>query len=517
MILNKLVFVIRPSGSGKLEFVEPFTRDFKLTANSINRDIFYVVAPFAADTYVKATFKSKEQAEKGENVSLRFSELEPKDIINDNLGGFNLIEDWFVWEGKVPSKALGYVSAHRGNEIGLSISFEEKTVPRVPVGVELKGEIVKLDDLDGEGAYVIKVPALEYDTEEYAFYKDLLILDNEEEITIKKSIIRRLGTITEHYYVDPNVYDEGWEQIPDEDYEFIPDLIMATGDNKSDIKLIYLSLESLDDKVLVLEQHAIDTDIELNRLYLDIITKFNSKVDKTTRINDIEIQDGATIHSKDVPFSDSNVKLELERLENDKADKVELEPINNELLRLEQDKAVKTEVVSDIQAHNDNAEAHPHILNLISQIPKFDIKIVTELPITNISTTTIYVLDNEEWIYVDNNWEKLGSFDVNIEDYYTKVEIDGKLVLINNELEQLEERVETNETDIQTNTNDIIDLQTNKQDKLVAGNNISIVGNTISASGGGGNSNNPDGVTIVLNEDDKLEVNLKHIMNGGYL
>ena len=320
MILNKLVFVIRPSGSGKLEFVEPFTRDFKLTANSINRDIFYVVAPFAADTYVKATFKSKEQAEKGENVSLRLSELEPKDIINDNLGGFNLIEDWFVWEGKVPSKALGYVSAHRGNEIGLSISFEEKTVPRVPVGVELKGEIVKLDDLDGEGAYVIKVPALEYDTEEYAFYKDLLILDNEEEITIKKSIIRRLGTITEHYYVDPNVYDEGWEQIPDEDYEFIPDLIMATGDNKSDIKLIYLSLESLDDKVLVLEQHAIDTDIELNR------------------------------------------------------------------------------------------------------------------------------------------------------------------------------------------------LQTNKQDKLVAGNNISIVGNTISA-----NSNEPDGVTIVLNEDDKLEVNLKHIMNGGYL
>ncbi len=50
-------------------------------------------------------------------------------------------------------------------------------------------------------------------------------------------------------------------------------------------------------------------------------------------------------------------------------------------------------------------------------------------------------------------------------------------------------------------------LETSKQDKLVPGANITInpITNVISASGGG-NSYEPDGVTIVLNEDDELEV-----------
>jgi|LSQX01.1.fsa_nt_gb hypothetical protein len=65
---------------------------------------------------------------------------------------------------------------------------------------------------------------------------------------------------------------------------------------------------------------------------------------------------------------------------------------------------------------------------------------------------------------------------------------------------------------------DKTNLETTKQDKLVAGANITIDPNTnVISAIGGGNSSNPDGVTIVLNEDDKLEVNLKHIMNGGYL
>ena len=42
------------------------------------------------------------------------------------------------------------------------------------------------------------------------------------------------------------------------------------------------------------------------------------------------------------------------------------------------------------------------------------------------------------------------------------------------------------QTQITTNSNDISALQTNKQDLLVAGGNINIVGNTISSSGGGG-------------------------------
>ena len=93
--------------------------------------------------------------------------------------------------------------------------------------------------------------------------------------------------------------------------------------------------------------------------------------------------------------------------------------------------------------------------------------------------------------------------------------------ILQNDLTQLDERVSVVENDLTLIDERVDSIDSRKQDKLIAGENITINPNTntISASGGSGgdNSNNPDGVTIVLNEDDKLEVNLKNIMNGGYL
>lgn len=81
-------------------------------------------------------------------------------------------------------------------------------------------------------------------------------------------------------------------------------------------------------------------------------------------------------------------------------------------------------------------------------------------------------------------------------------------------------KIATIEEDIVSLQEKTIELESGKQEKLIAGENITIdENNVISASGngGGGNGYEPDGITIVLNEDDKLEVNLKDIMNGGYL
>ena len=56
----------------------------------------------------------------------------------------------------------------------------------------------------------------------------------------------------------------------------------------------------------------------------------------------------------------------------------------------------------------------------------------------------------------------------------------------------------------------LLELKDQEQDQRL--DNIeSVIGN------GGGKGYEPDGATIVLNEDNKLEVNLKDIMNGGYL
>lgn len=66
----------------------------------------------------------------------------------------------------------------------------------------------------------------------------------------------------------------------------------------------------------------------------------------------------------------------------------------------------------------------------ISSIPKFSISVVTELPTTNISTTTVYLVKNAddegnlytEYIYV-NGWEKLGEqrIEVNTDEIWTAI------------------------------------------------------------------------------------------------
>lgn len=70
-----------------------------------------------------------------------------------------------------------------------------------------------------------------------------------------------------------------------------------------------------------------------------------------------------------------------------------------------------------------------------STTPKFSIKVVTELPTTNISETTIYLLKTgeedsnlySEYIYVNNKWELLGTQKMDLSNYYTKEEVDKML------------------------------------------------------------------------------------------
>lgn len=74
--------------------------------------------------------------------------------------------------------------------------------------------------------------------------------------------------------------------------------------------------------------------------------------------------------------------------------------------------------------------------SLIGAISTIDIRVVEELPTTDISTTTIYLVpietseENnvyEEYIYVNNSWELIGTTQVDLSDYYTKTQVDGLL------------------------------------------------------------------------------------------
>ena len=68
------------------------------------------------------------------------------------------------------------------------------------------------------------------------------------------------------------------------------------------------------------------------------------------------------------------------------------------------------------------------IKNSISTIPKFAISVVSELPTSDISTTTVYLLNSgsdtqnvyTEYIYVNNAWEKLGEQKLDLSGYALK-------------------------------------------------------------------------------------------------
>ena len=73
------------------------------------------------------------------------------------------------------------------------------------------------------------------------------------------------------------------------------------------------------------------------------------------------------------------------------------------------------------------------IENSLTQITSFKYEIVDELPIENISLSTIYLILSEkseeiniydEYIYVNNNWELIGTTKIDLTNYYTKDEVD---------------------------------------------------------------------------------------------
>lgn len=89
-----------------------------------------------------------------------------------------------------------------------------------------------------------------------------------------------------------------------------------------------------------------------------------------------------------------------------------------------------------------NTYNRTEIDNKISTIPKFNIKVVPSLPTSDISTGTIYikVTGSEsqnlytEYIYVNNNWEKLGTQTLDLSGYALKTEVPTKLSELTNNI-----------------------------------------------------------------------------------
>ena len=90
---------------------------------------------------------------------------------------------------------------------------------------------------------------------------------------------------------------------------------------------------------------------------------------------------------------------------------------------------------SELRTLINNRYTKQEVDNMISVIPKFAITVVNELPIEDISTTTVYLLPNsggetsnlyDEYIYT-TQWEKLGTQTVDLSDYPTISEMNSAI------------------------------------------------------------------------------------------
>lgn len=123
----------------------------------------------------------------------------------------------------------------------------------------------------------------------------------------------------------------------------------------------------------------------------------------------------------------------------DKSVDITIPAAKTKLSQLTNDTGFITKAVSDLVNYYKKAETYTkaEVDSKVSAIPKFDIKVVQQLPTTGISKTTIYLVktgaqtDNlfTEYIRVadgsTDKWEKLGEQKVDLSGYLTKAEAAG--------------------------------------------------------------------------------------------
>ena len=90
---------------------------------------------------------------------------------------------------------------------------------------------------------------------------------------------------------------------------------------------------------------------------------------------------------------------------------------------------------TELREEIDDRYTKAEVDNMISVIPKFAIAVVNELPVSDISTTTVYLVPNnsgetsnlyDEHIYT-TQWEKLGTQTVDLSDYPTTSEMNAAI------------------------------------------------------------------------------------------
>lgn len=247
--------------------------------------------------------------------------------------------------------------------------------------------------------------------------------------------------------------------------KIIGERLSDTVDEVSDIGNKVASTET---KISELEQSTTNAFAEINNNINNINTELDDKASLTeentfTGKQNFESEvlfDGVAEHSKDVKLTDSQLvimdttsgfttKVSADKITKDENIEISLPDKSGTLLTNNDNVAYRNEIpdvsefitraVNDLINYYTKSEVDTTVKGLqaqISAIPKFAISVVNELPSTNISETTIYLLKTSttetgnlytEYIYINNSWESLGTQTLDLSEYAKESWVEEKI------------------------------------------------------------------------------------------
>lgn len=107
--------------------------------------------------------------------------------------------------------------------------------------------------------------------------------------------------------------------------------------------------------------------------------------------------------------------------------------------------------INDDEATSVTTFSSEKIMQMIDAINEFAISIESELPTENIDTHTIYFIPKEgsesgdvydEYIFINNEWEHIGSTEIDLSNYYTTEQVDEIQRVADEKIEELQTEVD---------------------------------------------------------------------------
>lgn len=198
---------------------------------------------------------------------------------------------------------------------------------------------------------------------------------------------------------------------------------MITLNDKANNKITRNVIINLDDNDRYIENISMDWE------HKQLVFTFNDKkvINVPFNIDYSYIENTPTKLSEFTNDENFVKQTDLTKTLEDYAQKSELPTKTSDLTN---DSGFITKLVEDLVNYYKKSETYnkEEIDQRISAIPKFNVKVVVSLPISNISTTTLYLLKTgdesqnlyTEFIYVDGVWERLGTQTLDLSGYATQ-------------------------------------------------------------------------------------------------